>query len=56
MDKLTALLKKYASWVRLGQINLDKFVEANVDLPESYIINFKSLRVKRKDIERWVKT
>jgi dynein heavy chain 2 len=52
MDKLTALLKRYSSWVRLGQIDLDKFIEANVDLPESYITNFKSLRIKRKDIER----
>jgi dynein heavy chain 2 len=52
MSKLTSLLKRYTSWVRLGQVDLDTFIEANVDHPDSYVNNFKSLRVKRKDIER----
>lgn len=52
MEKLTNLLKKYSVWVKIGQVDLDKFIEDNVDQPESYTNNFKSLRAKRKDIER----
>lgn len=50
-DQLSALLKKYAPWVRLGQIDLDAFVEANVHTPEEFSTNFKNLRVRRKEID-----
>jgi dynein heavy chain 2, cytosolic len=52
MDKLSGLLTRYAGWGRLGQVDLDLFVESNVTDPEAFLLNFKSLRAKRKDIDR----
>ncbi len=51
-EKLSSLLKRYSSWVILGQVDLDQYVEANVVRPDEYVANFKALRAKRKDIER----
>ena len=52
MDKLSGLLKKYESWSKLGTVDLDRFVESNVVDPDSFVLNFKSLRLKRKEIDR----
>ena len=52
MDKLSALITRYSVWGKLGQVDLDRFIEANVSDPESFVLNFKTLRAKRKDIDR----
>ena len=52
MDKLSGLITRYSGWSKLGQVDLDRFIEMNVTDPESFVLNFKSLRAKRKDIDR----
>ena len=52
MEKLMRLLKRYAGWVRLGQIDLDHFIETRVSASDDYVINFKALKAKRKEIEK----
>ena len=51
-EKLAALLKRHTNWIRLGQVDLEQYVEANVLRPDDYIVNFKSLRSKKKDIDK----
>ena len=53
-DKLAQLIKKYSSsWTKLAQLDLDQFVDANVKTPDEFIVNFKMLNVKRKDIDKF---
>ena len=52
MEKLMRLLKKYAGWVRLGQIDLDHFVETRVSHLDDYAQNFAKLKAKRKEIDK----
>eukprot|EP01041_Mallomonas_annulata_P006819 gene6819-13816_t len=51
-DRLTNLLKKYSSWVRLGQVDLDHYIETQVISVEEFVANFKMLKVKRKEIDK----
>jgi dynein heavy chain 2 len=51
-DKLTDLLGRYAEWTALGQVDLDAYLEANVKTSEEYVANFKTMRSKRKDIDK----
>ena len=51
-DRLTVMLRKYAPLVRLGQVDLDAFVEEHVTSPELFVLNFKALRGRRKDIDK----
>ena len=52
MSKLLVLLKKYEVWCKLGTVDLDRFIENNVEDAESFVLNFKSLRSKRKEIDK----
>lgn len=52
-EKLTALLQKYSSWTKLAQIaDLDSYVESHVSKSDDYLINFKMLKTKKKEIEK----
>ena len=51
-ERLAGMLAKYAPLVRLGQVDLDTFVEEQVTTPDQYVLNFKALRGRRKDIEK----
>jgi dynein heavy chain 2 len=51
-DKLSMLMKKYEVWASLGTVDIDQFIEANCTTPDEYIANFKTLRIKRKDIDK----
>lgn len=53
-DQLSGLLQKYTDspWIRLGSLpDIDAFVLAHVDTPDEFAVNFKNLRVKRKEID-----
>jgi len=51
-DKLQKMIDRYKHWVKLGQLDLDAYVERNVLTAEDYLNNFKSLRSKRKEIDK----
>ena len=51
-DKLSKILAKYTPMARLGQLDLDAFIEKHVTTPESFLHNFKALRSKRKDVDK----
>ena len=51
-EKLTELLARYADWALLGQVELDSYLEANVKTSDEYVANFKTMRSKRKDIDK----
>jgi dynein heavy chain 2 len=51
-DKLTELLARYAEWTALGQVDLDAYLEAHVKTSDEYVANFKTMRSKRKDIDK----
>ncbi len=50
--KLQLLLNKYKHWVVLGQVDLDAYIEKNCKTPEEFLVNFKIMRNKRKDIDK----
>ena len=51
-DRLAAMVARYSPLVRLGQVDLDAFVEEHVTAPEQFILNFKALRGRRKDADK----
>lgn len=51
-EKLSAMLDEHESLVLLGQIDIDQFIEANVKTTDEFVTNFKTLKVKRKDMEK----
>ncbi len=51
-DRLQTILQRYEPLVLLGQVDLDAYVEEYVKSPDDYITNFKSLRARRKDIDK----
>ena len=51
-EKLQKLLDKYSPMVRLGQVDLDAFVEKNVKTAEQFKENFSAVRSKRKEIDK----
>lgn len=51
-DRLSELLGRYADWTVLGQVDLDSYLEANVKTSDEYVANFKTMRAKRKDIDK----
>ena len=51
-DKLSAVLVKYSPMARLGQVDLETYIEARVTQAEGYIVNLKALKGKKKEIGR----
>lgn len=52
IDRLLEMLMRYEDWTLLAQVDLDAFVEAHVKTSEDYIVNFKMLKAKRKEIDK----
>eukprot|EP01031_Cornospumella_fuschlensis_P031389 gene31390-37941_t len=52
MGRLQDVVDRYASWAILAQVDLDAYIEHNVKTSDEYVLNFKMLRVKRKDIDK----
>lgn len=51
-DKLCSLLRMHSSWVKIGQIDMDQFVESHVSTVDEFVANFKGIRSKRKEIDK----
>jgi len=51
-DKLSAVLRLHLHWIKIGQIDLDEYVQTNIKSPDEFVVNFKGIRVKRKDIDK----
>ena len=51
-DRLNEVKARYLPWVALGKIDLDAFLETHVRTSDEYVVNFKALRVKSKEIDK----
>ncbi|CAM9144794.1 unnamed protein product [Heterosigma akashiwo] len=50
--KLGALKEQYQDWVVLGMVDLDAYVEESVEEVSDFDINFKMLKLKKKEAEK----
>lgn len=50
--RLQEVLDRYSNWALLAQVDLDAYIENNVKTSDEYVLNFKMLRSKRKDVDK----